>query len=123
MNTLEALKEARRLVEGGWTQRFAARNAAGESCWVDSPLAVAYCATGAASAATWDDPVADEATLFSAVIEALTGALSDLWEVEIKEYDPPWNSIEALTRWNDSPGRSKNEVLRLYDRAIELVEA
>ena len=128
-DTLRALKEARGLVERGWTQGVAARDKHGEGCWAHSPLAAQWCAVGAASAATYDDPVDDGRpfsavlrTTFSAVLDALTGALGDLWDVEKKEFAPPWFAVEVLSKWNDSPGRSKNEVLRLYDRAIELCE-
>lgn len=121
-DTLRALKEARGLVERGWTQGVTARDRHGEGCWAHSPLAAQWCAVGAASAATYDDPVDDGRTTFSAVLDALTGALGDLWDVEKKEFAPPWFAVEVLSKWNDSPGRSKNEVLRLYDRAIELCE-
>lgn len=117
MEVLEALREGRALIEKGWTQGRAARDRLGNPCWVESGLAASYCTTGAASAVTWDCPE----VLFSEVLDALTGALADLWEVELGSR--PWDSVDALVKWNDSPGRSKNEVLRLWDRAIQLVSA
>lgn len=117
MEVLEALREGRALIEKGWCQGHGALDEHGNPCWVHVPWAAQHCTVGAASCVTYEDPE----TTYSHVLTALAGALQDLWEVEVPRIRP-WDSVDALREWNDSPGRSKNEVVRLWSRAIEIQE-
>jgi hypothetical protein len=100
---VETLKAARAKVEAGWTQRSAARDADGLQCgWADAS-ACSFCAMGA----LWR--VATKAHLSEAtdILErALDGAGAG-----------PGMSVISF---NDSPYRLKEDVLKLYDVAIEI---
>lgn len=103
---------ARRLLaEVGWTQGAFARNAAGnvlsDSCGfagaydvagVLREVAACYCAEGAIAAAA---PTLLAAYAAVAVVRRAAGAC-------------------CLHRWNDARGRTREEVLEAFDRAIAL---
>jgi len=102
MNKAEALKildEAQRiLVEKGWTQGYFAKNAAGENVRLDSEEAKSFCVLGAAFLAAG---CRNESFIRAALIAAAPAG-------EPAEY-------------NDAPGRTKEEVLALIDKAKEWV--
>lgn len=89
----EKLRNARALIEKGWTQGLLARNKDGEGAFSDATEAVSFCAVGAC--------------VRSGVS---CGHLKKLLGVD-------------TTSWNDTPGRTKEEVLDLFDRAIALAES
>lgn len=137
MTVRTKLIEARGLIEQGWTQDAFARLDYGypsnmvlkEGSVYRVPGAKSYCLVAAATCAAWETPIEEPGSPFSEILAALLDALNDLWAKRdsegniipfMAEYDPPWDASNILREWNDSPGRSKNEVLRLYDRAIEL---
>jgi hypothetical protein len=104
------LREARALIERGWTQSCFARDAAGDRCYTHSDLAVSYCSVGAISHAC--NP---------------NGALVS-WETQRAAYDALEYAVreisgdEEIEEFNDYEGRTQAEVLAAFDRAIELAE-
>lgn len=93
---VEKLKAARALIEKGWTQKWFARDAAGDVCNSSSPNAVCWCVIGACHATGIpDDTIA---------------------------YMARTQKIAYLPRWNDAPDRTQAEVLALFDKAIALAE-
>ncbi len=114
MEVVLRLREAQKLVEQGWCQEAPARTFYDRPCRPSDSIAQAWCGTGAAEAVTHD------VDGFGEVIDALTKSLADLWEIHPHDQFKPWHKVEALNAWNDETGRSKNEVLRLYSRAIEM---
>jgi hypothetical protein len=95
----DKLREARALIERGWTQGHFARDEDGYPEHEGSPDAVCWCAMGAMSAA---DPN-DKYGLYG----ALSHAIGD----------------EMVGMWNDRIGRTKAEVLAAFDKAIALAES
>lgn len=96
MTTQEVLKEARRLLaEVGWCQYY--------SCERDETGTItAYCSIGAVYAAAGTD---------------FSGPFRDakrLLERQIP-YAARWCGVAG---WNDTKGRTKREVLALFDRAL-----
>jgi hypothetical protein len=85
----------------GWTQETYARTADGDGTDVDDPKASCFCSLGA----IW------------AVSFAHGGQLGAITAVE-----RAMNSGN-LVGWNDAPGRTKEEVLSAFDRAIAAEEA
>lgn len=89
-STVEYLREARDiLIEEGWTQ----------GAYV-TPRG--YCAVGACShvsPARYASPIT-------------TSIIMPLWEALAAE------GIDYIFEWNDAPGRTKEEVIDLFDRAI-----
>ena len=93
---------ARARIERGWTQSAEARDASGNSVLPDSPLAVC-----------WD----------------VLGALFDA-EMPTSSHDALFKELPGRSRrrdvsivsFNDAEGRTKEEVLALYDRAIAACE-
>jgi hypothetical protein len=98
----DKLREARALIERGWTQGAYARNAAGEDLedvdWEFSDTdPVCWCMSGAMMQAGLEDEADD-------FIQRAIG----------KKFIP---------EWNDASERTQAEVLAAFDRAIELAEA
>ena len=110
MKTLDILRAARVLIERALTQGYFAHDADGEECGSLSESAVCWCAIGAAIRA---DPPASS----FAAERALWMALPE--EFRSASEDP----ADDVAEFNDTPGRAKEEVLALYDRAIAAQEA
>lgn len=109
MTPQEVLIEARRLIaEKGWTQEVYSRDVCGRSSLTEEfdGNPVCFCADGAIRRATHMHQARIEAR---AVLGKVVGARGvsgfEVW------------------RWNDEPGRTKEEVLAAFDRAIELAGA
>lgn len=98
------LQAARTLVEKGWAQHAEARTADSRRCRVDWPTAKLFDATGAIRRALL---MTSRSHLFYDVIEALNLAL-------------PLG--QSLLAYNDDPRTTKDDVLRLFDRAIAIQE-
>jgi hypothetical protein len=106
----EVLIEARRLIaEKGWTQDAYARDAKGRNSLTEGfdGDPVCFCADGAIRWATHMHQGREEARCL------LNKAIGN--ERVFSGYDA-W-------KWNDTPGRTKEEVLSAFDRAIALAEA
>jgi hypothetical protein len=95
MSVAVTLAEARKLIAQGWTQGAYKRVVNGVECW---------CISGAIDKAAPDDKPNELA--FAALFHALGD--DDLY----------LSSSSNLTGWNDAPGRTKEDVLALIDRAI-----
>lgn len=95
---VEILKEARKLlIEKGWTQAAYARDINGYRVSPRSTDAVCFCSIGAIQHVhgSWGVP---ERFLTRASEHAY-------WSVPV---------------WNDKPGRTKEDVIALFDKAIEI---
>ena len=97
MKTKEILKGARGRIEQGWCQKASARDAQGTRVLAMCSSAVKWCAIGAIDA-------------------------------EMQHEDGYHNPISTIARvagtdnvaqWNDSPDRTQEEVLAVFDKAIE----
>ena len=103
MSVKEKLIEARNLIEKkGWGQGHYAVDDDGVTVGIDSPDACRFCTMGAIYAAN--------RTYSESVVQDLVQALG---------FD---NSGEVLL-WNDSPSRTKDQVLARFDRAIKELPA
>lgn len=104
---VDILRKARGLVvEKGWTQGAAARDHGDRVVDTNDPAAVCYCAFGALLAASHLS--GHDAACF------IEGRLL-----------PPNSMAGALrpiAQFNDTPGRTKEEILALFDRAIAAIE-
>jgi hypothetical protein len=96
----DKLREARALIERGWTQGANARDEMGDRLFVDTDEAVCFCMMGAIIAAVPPDQLL-------AAEHLLKRAVND----------------EGVEYWNDAPERTQSEVLAAFDKAIELAEA
>lgn len=93
---IEKLREARALIEHGWTQSVYARDAYLRHVAIDSPKAVCFC---------------------------LAGALRRVGlqpSVNYKSYFKGEPGV--LTTWNDAPERTKDEVLACLDNSIAALQ-
>lgn len=105
---LLALTNARNLIEHGWTQHCMARNAKGMPVVQSSKKATCWCLTGALLKA-----------VENFVDRKFTKNLYIYLDSFIKEYkDKDSSPLTSLITWNDSSGRSQEEVLNLLDEAI-----
>lgn len=108
---LDILKEARRLIdEKGWTQGAFARDISGSPASnPGSMIATRFCVAGACLAASSrleGDPDQDRTRV-------RLSALGLFREV---------NDVAETPAWNDAPSRTKDDVLRAFDRAIAEAE-
>ena len=106
----EILTSARAFIERGWTQGALARNRQGMRCSaiMERDEACAWCAVGALDAGAYE--------LFGRVDHAgIPLAALTLKEVIFPE--KPANHY--LSDFNDAPERKKEEVISVYDKAIE----
>jgi hypothetical protein len=103
----EWLAAAFELVERGWCQGAAARDAFGDSVEPDRPAARSWSATGALTCVWRRSGVGDEPGLGALQFAnlALSAAVNDVPHV-----------------WNDMPQRRKEDVLDAFARAVSLVQ-
>ncbi len=103
----EWLAAAYELVERGWCQGAAARDASGDSVEPDRPAARCWSATGALTCVWRASGVGDELGLGALQFAnlALTAAVNDVPNL-----------------WNDMPERRKHDVLDAFARAVSLVQ-
>jgi hypothetical protein len=93
------LREARALIERGWTQGGYARTVGGRIIGPKEAKASCWCSLGAIFAVT----DVDDCYL-------VANAVEDAAETE------------NIVHWNDAPERTQADVLAAFDRAIELAE-
>ena len=111
---LEDLKEVRRLIaEVGWTQGASAKLACGVRVSPCAKEAACFCLDGAVSRATNYGffRKSENRLRYTAAATALLCALL-----------PPDLGRTSYVEWNDRPGRTKEDVLALIDRAIEAIK-
>lgn len=102
--TLDVLKEARALIaDKGWCQGVYARNANGNATDLHGRHAAAFCAEGAMFCAAGEGFAENALSFFADAI--------------------PSGYRRGYLSWNDEPGRTKEEVLAAFDRAIARAEA
>lgn len=102
MSVKEGLIKARAKVEEGWCQGAAARDKGGLAVAATSSDATRFCILGAINAARLDNGVSVIGELYCAL------------KCEAGE--------SSLAGFNDAPGRTQEEVLALFDKAIARVE-
>jgi hypothetical protein len=98
----DKLREARALIQKGWTQHTCARNERGERVSPDSDEATCWCMAGAVLRTS--DNCADEQLLMRA-LATVTGSREGY-----------------VADFNDKKGRTQAEVLAAFDKAIALAE-
>ena len=111
--TKKILESARDKVVGGWVQREMAIDKRGNNVLPHDHDAVCFCSLGA--------------------IEASAGRMNYLYRTE-KVEEPkrilahaiygdviPGDYIDAIIDWNDESGRTKNDVIEMFERAIEII--
>ena len=106
----EILTRAREILtpEGAWIQNYPAMDSRGNSRDPEDRRASSWCLVGALERAAYDSSDSDpECTMLEcAMLECATFALQAAL------------GRDALAAWNDAPGRTREEVLHLLDRAI-----
>jgi hypothetical protein len=102
------LQGARGKIEQGWCQKFLAVDGKGCPVDVDSPNAVAWCISGSLVAVHVDS----NAEVLSMIYWMICRALNERTEYR-----------RSLPSYNDEAGRTKEDILSLFDRAIELANA
>lgn len=104
MNAAELITKAADLIEQtGWSQKCNARDAQGKHVMVYDPRATCFCAYGAMAKTMEDIP---ERQL---LLDIAANALNDYVVREFGE--PEGGSGQNIVNYNDTPGRTKEEVL------------
>ena len=106
----QILAGARELVYQGWCQGVDARDARGERCAPWHRDARSWSVLGALVASEGNDP--DVRAHSSAAVAELGQAVALLAEAA---------GIRTLQAWNDEPGRTRDEVLAAFDKALALL--
>ena len=103
MTPKEVLIRGKERLERGWCRETSARDASGNHSYPESPDAVSFCVFGAMHER--EDPYASDRA--RELIRRVLGAkLGD----------------GAIASYNDTPGRTKEEILTLVGKAINLAE-
>lgn len=108
VSVLTALIEARRIIDKGWAQQTFARDSNGNMCFWASEQAESFCSIGAIYRAI-DFGKTLNSFLCIDVIGAVAKHMPLGYETELGE---------NLTRYNDTKGRRKEEILDAFDAAI-----
>ena len=103
----QILTEAYALIERGWVQGWDARNRYGKMVQALTPDACAWCLTGALTKAATHLHLREEDR--QRAYELVAAAL-------------PTGESRFVVVFNDSPGRTKEQVLAVLDDAIELAK-
>lgn len=109
------LQDSRRYVAAGWTQNAYVRSFAGAAVAIDSRSVRRVCAAGAVDRAGIANGLNyDEREQLRADLRA---AIDD---DQVQEHAGRHGRDDdlLLERWNDAPGRTRSQVLALYDAAI-----
>ena len=102
-SVLEILKQGKERVTKGWCQGVLTRTADGVGVHGTHPLAVRWCATGALNTPLGGDFRDNEITAYLFLEERILGGRS-------------------VILWNNDPKRTQEEVINLFDRAINVWE-
>lgn len=111
----ELLRTARGYIAQGWTQHNVARDAQGDPVTVDSPRAKSWCMLGSVMLAMrntdWGETNDWRKRVHNRLVDAMLTA------------DPSATGCTSLAQYNDEPGRTVDEVLAVFDTAIQQAEA
>ena len=113
MNTLITLEKARSLVKQGWCQKAFARAPDGKSVGAHSTDAIEWCVTGALQAASG---FSYENMIGSRVAYADYSASRSMFKLA--------NDIASdytVMLWNDRQGRTQEQVISAFDKAVDYV--
>lgn len=116
MTPLEILTAARAKIVQGWCQNNLAQDCNGKDINALNPNAVSWCAVGALShaAGCWSVAAKTNPDFSQTGWQALCQFSAANF---LSSYDPDdigW----AVSKWNDNPARTKDDVLNAFDRAI-----
>lgn len=103
MTNAQILRQARALIKKGWCKKVIARTKTGACTYPDSRYACAWCAEGAIQRACKHK--------FRFYVMTLVGIVKRENKIS-----------KELHQWNDAPRRTKDDVLRAFDRAIKYAE-
>ena len=106
METKDILLEAKGAIAQGWCQKAIARTECGIPTTVDSRRAVEWCAVGAIRKTVRHFGEHRRVRLELDSMGALGEIVGD-----------------NISRWNDEPGRTQDEVVAVFNKAIERCEA
>ena len=106
------LVEARAMVAGGWCQGVGARDERGESIMVRDEAAVCFCMTASVDRA--------QAARYGAFGFSLKyrDPYRAQYNTAMRDLCREAGTVD-LPKWNDEPGRNVQQVLTVFDRAIE----
>lgn len=99
------MSRARDIVAEGWCQHT-------EVCLDGDTEQTLHCAVGALRTAAWEHPEVMSRTF------AVEECAIDLLDADDLPDVGPALAVSRLARWNDADGRTQDEVLALYDRAL-----
>jgi len=103
-DVITAAKEARRLIaEVGWCQGFDAKDAQGHLVWALDPEAVCFCVFGAVERAFSGQPIESRYMIDDEIDDEL--------------------GYMTMGKWNDVEGRTRDEVVAMFERVIAKLEA
>lgn len=138
---VEILRKGRSILEkrGVWTQAAMAKDENGDDVSTTSPDAKCFCAVGAVLRATVDTGltltdraqklVSSSATISDANPTVVAVAALNKAAGEQKFFDTDWwggtkklEPFASIIDFNDHTGRRKGEVIKMFDRAVEILE-
>lgn len=108
MTEIEVLEAAKKIIEDNtWIKFHFAKDDDGNAVETNHSSATCFCAVGALSRAAGDDT-----TIYLSAIDIMNKAVNDL-----TRKTPTWTS-----QYNDHVANSKEDIYKLFDKAIELAK-
>lgn len=115
MTPNDVLRNVRDLIARGWCQRVWAKDADGNTVLPNNPRAIAWCLSGAfySLVTATAQNVWQEA--YNCVFDLLPGPYGSARDSEFR-------IGVGMVPYNDAPGRTRDDVLELLNRAIDSLE-
>ncbi len=114
-NTTQFLTEALDLIQKGWTKSYHAKDVNGKCVFATAPEAVSFCAAGAVVRA-----IADNHPYGSNTEGPFIYCLSLLKKhIPVDKFSEDFYSGNPITNYNDNPTTTKEDIVNLFQKAIE----
>jgi hypothetical protein len=104
---IQILRQARELIVKGWTQEALARTRDGRSVSMDSPLAARFCLIGAIQRANFDSAPYGGKLMYDHCVDYVRRIIF-----------ATTSQVTSCVIFNDEIAKSKQDVIKLLDRAI-----
>lgn len=103
---IQVLERALQLIRSGWNQRATALDLSGKCVWFTSPSAVSWCLVGA---------------LLKGIHDLSPGAPKGIFALcQSSAFQIVKSAVGCpLQTWNDEPGRARQDVILVLERAIK----
>ena len=113
-NRMRIVRDAKYLIEKGWSQKASARDKTGRACSTYSRHAVSYCATGALCVSILPTKRTRHGDSWC------SNKVWKLWQKISQDFAD--SGIHDIPKWNDEEIRTKEQVTSRFDKVVDLIK-